>query len=81
MPAVQLAGLGGGGALLDLVEREVFRVGGDVPPVPEWILQAAEPVALELVNHRPYLPRPRRDRLLEHRVDVLDVEHDAPVFA
>src|SRR5712692_11046807 len=69
--------LGGGRALLDLLEREVFLVGGDMPLVPERILEAAEPVAVELVCHRTYLPCAGTDRLLEHRVDVLDIEHDA----
>src|SRR5712691_12429179 len=39
--------------LFDLLERQVFRVGGDVPDVAGWFGQRARAVAVELVLHGP----------------------------
>src|SRR5262245_53167507 len=58
-------------ALLDLVGREVFDVGGELPDVAERIFDHAPAIAPEHVHDGRDDLGARRDGLAEHGVDVL----------
>ena len=61
-------------ALLHLLGWDVLDVRGDVPHVPEGILEASRAIAVELVLQRLPLGGARVERLPEDAVDVLDVD-------
>jgi acetyl-CoA/propionyl-CoA carboxylase biotin carboxyl carrier protein len=61
-------------ALLHLMGRDVLDVRGDVPHVTERILEASGAVTVELVLQGLPLGGARVERLLEHAVDILDVD-------
>src|SRR5439155_17568166 len=64
----------GGGALLDLLRRDVFLVRADGPFVAEGVGDGAGAVAVELVLQRLEHFRAERHGPIEHRVAVLEIE-------
>ncbi len=64
-------------ASLHFLGRHIFLVRRDMPDMPERIFESAAPVTIELVFDRPLFFATSRNGLLEHRVDICDVDHDA----
>src|ERR1700737_3658325 len=61
-------------ALLDLLGRYIFLVGGDRPHVPGWIDNRARAIPIELVRQRALYFRPGGDGSVENRIAVLEVD-------
>src|SRR6185436_18841117 len=67
----------GGGlrrAFLHFRLRQVLEMRREVPDMAERVLDGAEPVAVELILHRPHQLRARLERLRHLRVDVRQVD-------
>jgi len=61
----------------ELLREHVLDVRGDVPDVPEWILERAVPIAVELILHRPNHLGAGGNRPARQRIDPFDIEVDA----